>query len=323
MFDRLKNVTALLFLALLILAACRTAPELVETSGEIQRVSVSGVEMSVAIPDLEVSTNEMFHLTLKVRHNSTYQVELPDVSEKLGSFFVFEHHDTRPRLNGDGWVEMTRVYTLEPDLPGEAVIPELRLSLKNDQGESSELATKPIAVLVRSVLTGQGELLREIAPDDQHEAETPVSRWHLWRWVLFIFNVLVVCFFALLWRKWKKGKDDSEDVSSYKKFKALESASSSEIIQNLEPCVVRVIARNQRVKLDSVDFAGLAAKLQSQDGTLSGLDDAMEHYNQLIYAREAPSDIEVLDLYGEFSQIIEVMLGVGGMGGGERKGGAL
>lgn len=308
MFDRLKNVNALLLLALLMLAACRTAPEVAETSGEIQRVSVSGVEVSVAIPDLEVSTNEMLYLTLHVRHDPSYQVDLPDVSEKLNSFFVFEYHDTRPRLDAEGWVEMTRVYTLEPDLSGEVVIPEFRLSLKNDQGESSELATKPIAVLVRSVLTGQGAKLREIAPDDQPEAEGPVSRWPL---AIFIANVFVVLFFVLLWRKWKKGKDDSEDVSSYRKFKALESAPSSEIIQTLEPCVVRVIARNQRVKLDSVDFSGLAAKLQSQDVTLSGLDEAIEHYNQLIYSREAPSDIEVMALYGEFSQIIEVMLDEG------------
>ena len=75
--------------------------------------------------------------------------------------------------------------------------------------------------------------------------------------------------------------------------------------------MVRVIARSQRVELDSVDFAGLIAQLKFTNSVLPSLDEAIEHYNQLIYSREAPSDAEVMALYEEFSQMIEGVLGAG------------
>ena len=304
MLNRFKIVHTLAALILIVIAACESTPSALDSAGESRRVSADGVELQVTTSERNVRTSEMFDLTLNVRHLPTYQLQLPEESERLGAFYVFETHDSQTRLDADGWVEMTRVYTLEPDLPGEAEIPEMLVTIKDAQGKSSSISSPVVPVLVKSVLSSEKETFRKIAPDEPSEKLAMVSPWPR---RIVIAGVVMVCLLLLIWRSWKKNVGPLSDDAAHREFVKLQSGLSAKNLQELEVCAVRVIASTYGVELGSCDFAGLLTRLQSQDIDCSELSSAVNQYNQLMYSRSAQTELVMAAVYSEFKKIIDAM----------------
>jgi hypothetical protein len=247
----------------------------------------------------------MLDVRLRLRHDPAYDVQWPELLPKLGAFFVFESHTSSPKLDEAGWVVMTRVITLEPDLSGLCVVPEMMVTAQTAEGEGIQLSSKPIAVTVVSVLTDGEKNLRDIAPDMRSVEPEPMSRWPL---ALLMANVLVVCCLIVVWRKWKKPRVKI-NRQTLKHFHQLELASSTEVMFQLESAVSSLIAQQLDLKLRSVDFAGLSDRLTTQGITVSGLQEAIAAYESFQYTSTQPSDEDVKALYTGFKTLIESLQG--------------
>lgn len=206
----MRWIIAIVMLSLSVLVSCRTKPDEAEPKGDTQVLKQDALEISITTSTRKLASSEMFDVTLLVRHDSSYHVQLPEVSEKLGSFYVFDTRSLPDRLDKSGWIELKRIYRCEPDIPGVSDVPEFRVTAKGPDGELVTLVSKPMPVTVTSVLVSGEENFRKIAPDTRPDnAESP-SRWPM---ALLVANVLVVCCLLLVWRKWSKQGSRKENVS--------------------------------------------------------------------------------------------------------------
>lgn len=311
-FFRGLGASAVLWLVMmLLLVACRSHPEPVDPMGEKQHISANGVQLTVTTSAQEIATSDMLEVTVRVSHDPNYQVELPEVPARMGVFFVFESRNEPARLDENGWVSMTRTYLLEPDMPGECVLPGFKVTAKNAQEEDGLLLSKPIIVKVSSVLAEKegsaGTSLRDIAPDERAEIVTPVSQWPV---NIVIANILIVVVLFMLLLKWVK-RDAVDNTQAMSDFALLSDVSSTEIMQCLEPAASKLIAQHYSLNLDSVDFAGLVKQLHSHAVAVPGLVDAVVAYEKLQYASGQPSQTDAREIYTTFHTLIASLNGKG------------
>ena len=299
-----RIVAMIITVVIAALASCRSGSDDSAPFTDTQRITRDGVEFQVTPSTRCVTSSEMFHLMIHLRHQPGIDVDLPEVPEKLGTFFVFDTQTTPPQLDADGWINIKRNYTLEPDLPGDSELPSILVLGKNKQGQSFELSSQPIPMTVESVLTAGEKKLRDIAPDDSFETSEPLARWPM---ALTIANVLVVVCLFVLWRKWKKQRR-VVGVDWLGKWAELGEMKSDAMMRDLEPVVTELVAAHLGLKLQARDFEGLADQLQSRSLTVAGLTDAVAQYNQLQYAAYPASDTEVLGLLEQFEKVIAKMI---------------
>ena len=297
--------TVVMVMGVWLVVSCRShLDEKVQLRGS-HSVSMTGVELTTTISAQEIATSDMLDVRLRLRHDPAYDVQWPELSSKMGAFFVFESHTSSPKLDEEGWVVMTRVITLEPDLSGVCVVPEFVVTSKNANGEDIQLSSKPIAVTVVSVLTEGEKKLRDIAPDKRSVEPELMSRWPL---ALFLGNLIVGCCLIVVWRKWKMPRVKI-NRQTLKHFHQLESASSTEVMLQLESAVSSLIAQQLDLKLRSVDFAGLSDRLTTQGITVLGLQEAIAAYESFQYTSTQASDEDVKALYTGFKTLIESLQG--------------
>lgn len=297
--------TVVMVMGVWLVVSCRSYPgDEVQLRGS-HSISTTGLELTTTISAQEIATSDMLDVRLRLRHDPAYDVQWAELSPKMGVFFVFESHTSSPKLDETGWVIMTRVITLEPDLSGVCMVPEMVVTAQNADGEDIQLSSKPITVTVVSVLTDGEKKLKDIAPDKRSVEPEPMSRWPL---ALLMANVLVVCCLIVVWRKWKKPRVKI-NRQTLKHFQELELASSTEVMLQLESAVSSLIAQQFDLKLRSVDFTGLSDRLTTQGITVSGLQEAIAAYESFQYTSTQPSDEEVEALYTGFKTLIESLQG--------------
>jgi len=299
-----KIVSMIITMVIVALVSCRSGDEESTPLAETQRLTRDGVELQVTPSTRSLSSSEMFHLTIRLRHQPGIDVDLPEIAEKLGPFFVFDTQTTPPQLAADGWVSIKRDYTLEPDLPGNSELPGILVVGKTKEGGSFELSSQPISMTISSVLPAGEKKIRAIAPDDLSETAEPLARWPI---ALTIANVFVVVCLILLWRRWKN-QSGQVAVDWVDKLDELGKVGPDAIMRDLAPVVSNLVAAQFNFNLQACDFEGLSEQLQSRNLTVAGLVDAVEHYNQLQYAAHPASDDEVTVLYSQFNGVIEKMI---------------
>jgi len=298
-----RIVAMIITMVIVTLVACRSGNEDPAPAPDTQRLTRDGVELQVTPSTRSLSSSEMFHLTVHLRHQPGIEVHLPEITEKLGPFFVFDTQTSPPQLDVDGWVNIRRHYTLEPDLPGDSELPSIRVLGKTEGGQAFELSSQPIVVTVSSVLPAGEKQIRDLAPDDFSETAEPLARWPI---ALTIANVLVVVCLVILWRKWKK-KGAPDKIDWQGEFAKLGEKGPDAIMRDLEPVVSKLVANQLNFQLQAGDFEGLSDQLQSRSLTVDGLIDAMGEYNQLQYAARPASDDEVTALLMQFKKVIGEM----------------
>ncbi len=258
--------------------------------------SAAGLHVTVRVSSDELATSEMLQVQLWVRHTESIKVQLPEVGEKWGDFFVFESRESAARLAGDGTLVVGRVYTLEPDLPGECLLPGLLVRGLGGDGGVVELTTAPITIRVLSVLA-QGETeIRDIAPNTRVVRPAKMARWPV---ALMIADVFCVLTLMVLWSRWKRVKERADD-GALKDFEGLKKADAPEVMKQLERAVCRVLAQRYQLKLAKMDFAGLLEQLEQDGIAMPGLAEAVAAYERLQYAAVAPEEKQVRDLYAQF-----------------------
>lgn len=303
-----QHLIAVMMVLMLALVSCRTQMEDADVEGETQEVKVDVLGLRVTTSTQKVTTSEMFEVILQVRHDPGYQIQLPEIPEKLGHFFVFETHSSPARLDSSGWVELKRVYTLEPDILGVNEVPEFLVTAKDPEGKVVKVSSKPMAVTVTSVLVGGEKNIRDIAPDTRPSTAESVARWPI---ALLLANVLVVGCLLMVWRKWRRGKGGGGVgvMNDWGRFLTDGDDGDAGGSLQIEPVLAQVIAGHYGLDLKAVDFQGLVDQLETRKITVPGLNAAIENYTRLEYAEYEPTEEEVTELYQQFNVIISELPG--------------
>jgi hypothetical protein len=285
-----------LLLVLGVFVGCDSPSDQVDSEGATIETSTTGLHVTVRVSSDEVSTSEMFQVELMARHWESIKVQFPDVGEKWGDFFVFESRTSPASLAGDGMVVAGRIYTLEPDLPGECFLSGLWVKGVDGDGEVVELTTDPIASRVTSVLAPGETKIRDIAPNARVEQPAKLARWPV---ALLIANVFLVLCLIVVWSRWKRVKARADD-GAVNNFVGLKKADVPEVMKRLEQVVCRVLAQRHQLKLAKVDFAGLVEQFQQDGIEVVGLTQAVTAYDRLQYSSVAPDEKQVRGLYTQF-----------------------
>jgi len=297
---KITGVVLAFFVVVAVAVSCRSSEKMTESTSAVESVKVDGVEVFVWVSAPSIRTSERLSLTLTVQSDPNYQIQLPEVPEKLGSFFVLESQTASPRLNDAGQIVIERVYTLEPDQPGVAEIPEfLVVAIPDDAPKRAkfQIQSKPAIVNVLSVLNaGEGNVkksFRDIAPDTRSEV---VVRSHRWPLVALISNVVVVLCLLVVWLKWKKsGKNANSDPE--REWVDLASARPEEKRRRVESVVSAWVAKRFALPLRAVDFQGVNEEFCAKELEVSGWHELVARWNQFQYGAKPSTDGEIEGLY--------------------------
>ena len=264
-----------------------------DKGGKVSReASAGGLHVVVSVPMDELASSEMLKVDVVVRYAEGYKVMLPEIPEKWGGFSVFKTTTHPARLAADGRVVLMRVYTLEPDLPGQEVLPGVVVSARDVRGAEVLLRTKPIGVKVTSVLAPGEAGLRDIAPDEYESAPEQVAHWSWW-----MLGIGAGC--GLAWmvvRLRRKRRACSGDDVPWRELMRLKDAPVEEVMDCLEKAVCRVLLQGES---DPVDFTGLGDRFTG----VHGFSDAVATYQKLYYAAATPGDELVRALYVQLTNI--------------------
>lgn len=136
------------------------------------------VVFRVKVEKGEIALTDRLRLLLQVQAKEEEEIKLPAFGDKLDDFAIVDYTSPPPRLIAPGEILLERSYLLEPFLSGDYVISPMTVVFqKKGSQEKHEIASEPISIRVKSVLSTDGKdlAIRDIAP----EIEVPrrLSPW--------------------------------------------------------------------------------------------------------------------------------------------------
>lgn len=219
---------ALLAIAFVSSACSGTAAPEGDTAFEIIKTYEQGpLRVDLKVERAKISVAGRVNVVLEATAPESFDLRLPERTEKLGEFLVADAGTEQPRLVGEGRVLQRRSFVLEPFLAGQYEIPPFTVQAaekqsgaagqpgKADQaggeaesgsvaGMRPEIVTEPIAIEVASVLP-QGEQqpeLKEIA-----EPVDMPAPW--WPWIAGGIALAALAAGLLWWRRRKHLERDA------------------------------------------------------------------------------------------------------------------
>ena len=193
-----------------LLTSC-TTDERAETSPTFaieKQYSADNTELTLHVSANEVTASDRVVVELEVISPEDEEIDFPKFEEKLGDFQIIDSRRSAPRLVDQERILVTQSYELEPFLPGDYVIPPLKIEHGSRNGDEREaLETKEITIKVVSVLT-ESETdpdIKEIAP--------PVELPGIQPWVYVAVTLAVLAFTAGVWYLWKRLRRSKEEAS--------------------------------------------------------------------------------------------------------------
>ncbi len=194
-----------------------------------KRFTEDPVILTVSLDRKEVTAADRVRLSLHLSAPEQYGIKLPDYTDETNEFSLAETSDPARRIMPGGKLVTSRVYTLEPFLPGEYTIPSLKVTYQDQEGGEFEITTEPIGVEVRSLLTQDSDQpeISDIFPPEA----PPVNRF-------LIFMIVFAAgffFLALIWlwnrsRNRKKGDSSPPVPAHVQALKALEDLLAEDLL---------------------------------------------------------------------------------------------
>lgn len=178
-----------------LLSGCRTGGE--SSGPAIEQHHENGAAaISLQVDRDEITVADSLLVTLEATVPEGETLKFPEPGEKLGEFTLVGTTESEPRLGEDSRITLTRVYELEPFLPGDYEIPSLEISF----GDGQSIATEPVSIAVVSVLPEGTEdpEIEEIAPP----VGLPGFSW--WVYALAALGLAAVTF--LFWWRFVRKK---------------------------------------------------------------------------------------------------------------------
>lgn len=188
--------------------------------------------LSLRVDRDEITIAGTIHLVLEARVDEGYAIEMPKFGDKLEQFGIVDFRDPPQTLDGENRVVVSRMYTLEPFLSGEYIVPPMTVSFwkKDDAENRHQIETEEIAITVNSLLPeDHAELqIKEIAPPVGLPKES--KAWLYGVCVLVVAAVAGIVVF--LWWRRKRGEGLAETIPPHElAFSALEAVLAENLIE--------------------------------------------------------------------------------------------
>ena len=162
------------------------------------------VTLRVSVDRTEVLIGEPIRYVMTLKHPKGMEVEFPSSVDAFGEFTIEQLGSTSPRKAGEIVTE-ERWYQLAIFTSGEHTIPEPVGTYRRD-GESHEVRGQPVAILVRSLLPGDWQLL-----DIREAKPLLVRRRSGWPWLAIAWLALLSVAAGVIW--WKRRRRPPEPVA--------------------------------------------------------------------------------------------------------------
>jgi hypothetical protein len=134
---------------------CERAPPVPPATPEPAATRIAtgeGIQMAVTLDRERVLTSELITLRVQATFRPGLVLSPPELSGQQ-ELAISDTIRSPPRRRTDGAVEQSWVVSLEPDLPGPAFAPAVKLTVRDTRtGSLSYITTEPIPVEVASVL---------------------------------------------------------------------------------------------------------------------------------------------------------------------------
>lgn len=181
MIRRCPHWLLFLFLAVVVLAACRPAGQApaAKPVGLVRQFGSGGVGLELRLDRQTLTVAERLTVELRAESDEEHSVRFSEWPKSPG-FTVASSQTGEPALVGPGRVAVTARYTLEPVGPGSWQLPALIVEAwqkGKEQADLVKIATEPVPIEVTSLLAKDdtGEQISDIAPP----LAQPINPW-LW-----------------------------------------------------------------------------------------------------------------------------------------------
>ncbi len=169
---------------------------------EIEKEYTRGpIHFTLKVSHKEITIAQSIQLVIEARISEEYDVEMPQLGEKLQEFFIKGYESNPPRLLPDNVVLWHKSYKLEPFLSGEYKIPGIKLFFwkKNKAEQKHEVESEECTIKVTSLIPEKsGPLnIRESTAPLEIENPTPWLLPVAAGWIALSF----VIFGVILWYK--------------------------------------------------------------------------------------------------------------------------
>lgn len=164
----------------------------------VQHYKQDGIYLSMHWEDKHMTTAETLEVRLVTRSAEDVEVTFPGEAADFGKFTLLKRETPPPELIEDSRLQSSRMYVLEPFLPGDYTLPSLEVRFQGPEDDAPKtIRTDPVDIQVTSVLPeGEEAELRDIAAP----ATVPPPAWP---WIVGMIAALLLGAAALAYWRWR------------------------------------------------------------------------------------------------------------------------
>ena len=180
-------------------------------SAQAQETGVPDVNVALLADREELTVGDLVTLTIEVSHPSDHTAVLPRLGSEWGPFEVRSQTPVRTEPGSDGISKTRKRFEVALFAPGEYETPSIPLSVRLPDGSVSQVDAPTVDLTVRSVLSGDDNVLRDIrSPADLSENfwDRPESRA-----LVALAAVAALCVAAyFLYRRFRGDEESYEQI---------------------------------------------------------------------------------------------------------------
>ena len=181
-------------------------------SAQAQETGVPDVNVALLADREELTVGDLVTLTLEVSHPSDHTAVLPRLGSEWGPSEVRSQTPVRTEPGSDGISKTRKRFEVALFAPGEYETPSIPLSVRLPDGSVSQVDAPTVDLTVRSVLSGDDNVLRDIrSPADLSENfwDRPESRA-----LVALAAVAALCVAAyFLYRRFREDGETPEQIA--------------------------------------------------------------------------------------------------------------
>lgn len=149
-------------IAMLSFLCAPAAGEKREDSTRASNTDKGEIRLESGVSVSEMTIGDLFTFDLTIVFDEGYRVESPPVGTTLGDFEIKDYRMLDPVKNQEGHIVQKHEYQLTTFTTGMYTIPPIPVSYTDPEGHAGSLQSRPVEIMVKSVLTEDAEDIRDI-----------------------------------------------------------------------------------------------------------------------------------------------------------------